>query len=126
MTRGTWELGWWAPVPPALEPDELVEPVLAQPVQRRPVGHRRQQGAVDPGLDQLIGLQRRRHRGPPPELPGRPTPASPGHLDRLPNRAETPLVIGCQAVAGAVRLRVALGSTLMPGPIEVATVMPLM
>ena len=26
MTRGTWELGWWAPVPPALEPDELVEP----------------------------------------------------------------------------------------------------
>jgi hypothetical protein len=26
VTRGTWELGWWAPVPPALEPDELVEP----------------------------------------------------------------------------------------------------
>ena len=26
MTRGTWELGWWAPVPPALEPGELVEP----------------------------------------------------------------------------------------------------
>ena len=26
MTRGIWELGWWAPVPPALEPDELVEP----------------------------------------------------------------------------------------------------
>jgi hypothetical protein len=24
--RGAWELGWWAPVPPALEPDELVDP----------------------------------------------------------------------------------------------------
>jgi hypothetical protein len=23
---GGWELGWWAPVPPALEPDELVDP----------------------------------------------------------------------------------------------------
>ncbi|HKO85936.1 MAG TPA: hypothetical protein VJ140_15590, partial [Actinomycetota bacterium] len=28
MTRGTWELGWWAPVPPALEPDELIEPAV--------------------------------------------------------------------------------------------------
>jgi hypothetical protein len=26
MTRGGWELGWWAPVPPALEPGELVDP----------------------------------------------------------------------------------------------------
>jgi hypothetical protein len=26
VTRETWELGWWAPVPPALEPDELIEP----------------------------------------------------------------------------------------------------
>jgi hypothetical protein len=26
VPRETWELGWWAPVPPALEPDELVEP----------------------------------------------------------------------------------------------------
>jgi hypothetical protein len=26
VTRVTWELGWWAPVPPALEPDELIEP----------------------------------------------------------------------------------------------------
>jgi hypothetical protein len=26
VTRGTWELGWWAPVPPTLEPGELVEP----------------------------------------------------------------------------------------------------
>jgi hypothetical protein len=24
--RGAWELGWWAPVPPALEPGELVDP----------------------------------------------------------------------------------------------------
>jgi hypothetical protein len=24
--RGTWELGWWAPVPPGLEPGELVDP----------------------------------------------------------------------------------------------------
>jgi len=23
-----WELGWWAPVPPALEPDELIEPAV--------------------------------------------------------------------------------------------------
>ena len=23
---GAWELGWWAPVPPALEPGELVDP----------------------------------------------------------------------------------------------------
>jgi hypothetical protein len=28
VTRGTWELGWWAPVPPALEPDELIEPAV--------------------------------------------------------------------------------------------------
>jgi hypothetical protein len=26
--RTAWELGWWAPVPPALEPDELVDPVV--------------------------------------------------------------------------------------------------
>jgi hypothetical protein len=26
VTRATWELGWWAPVPPALGPDELIEP----------------------------------------------------------------------------------------------------
>jgi hypothetical protein len=26
VTREAWELGWWAPVPPALEPDELIEP----------------------------------------------------------------------------------------------------
>jgi hypothetical protein len=24
--RGAWELGWWAPVPPALDPGELVDP----------------------------------------------------------------------------------------------------
>jgi hypothetical protein len=24
----TWRLGWWAPVPPAVEPDELVEPAV--------------------------------------------------------------------------------------------------
>jgi hypothetical protein len=28
VTRGLWELGWWAPVPPALEPDELIEPAV--------------------------------------------------------------------------------------------------
>jgi hypothetical protein len=28
MTRVTWELGWWAPVPPALEPGELVDPAV--------------------------------------------------------------------------------------------------
>ncbi len=33
MTSGTrartaWELGWWAPVPPALEPGELVDPAV--------------------------------------------------------------------------------------------------
>jgi hypothetical protein len=28
MPRGTWELGWWAPVPPALEPGELVDPAV--------------------------------------------------------------------------------------------------
>jgi hypothetical protein len=28
VTRGAWELGWWAPVPPALEPDELVDPAV--------------------------------------------------------------------------------------------------
>jgi len=28
VTRETWELGWWAPVPPALAPDELVEPAV--------------------------------------------------------------------------------------------------
>ena len=28
MTREAWELGWWAPVPPALEPDELVDPAV--------------------------------------------------------------------------------------------------
>ena len=28
MTREAWELGWWAPVPPALEPDELIEPAV--------------------------------------------------------------------------------------------------
>jgi hypothetical protein len=28
VTRETWELGWWAPVPPALEPDELIEPAV--------------------------------------------------------------------------------------------------
>ena len=27
-TRAAWELGWWAPVPPALEPDELVDPAV--------------------------------------------------------------------------------------------------
>jgi hypothetical protein len=26
--RAAWELGWWAPVPPALEPDELVDPAV--------------------------------------------------------------------------------------------------
>jgi hypothetical protein len=26
--RTAWELGWWAPVPPALEPDELVDPAV--------------------------------------------------------------------------------------------------
>jgi hypothetical protein len=26
VTRERWELGWWAPVPPAPEPDELIEP----------------------------------------------------------------------------------------------------
>ena len=26
--RVAWELGWWAPVPPALEPDELVDPAV--------------------------------------------------------------------------------------------------
>jgi hypothetical protein len=28
VTRESWELGWWAPVPPALEPDELIEPAV--------------------------------------------------------------------------------------------------
>jgi hypothetical protein len=28
VTREAWELGWWAPVPPALEPDELIEPAV--------------------------------------------------------------------------------------------------
>jgi hypothetical protein len=28
VTRELWELGWWAPVPPALEPDELIEPAV--------------------------------------------------------------------------------------------------
>jgi hypothetical protein len=28
MTRPAWELGWWAPVPPALEPGELVDPAV--------------------------------------------------------------------------------------------------
>ena len=27
-TRSAWELGWWAPVPPAMEPDELVDPAV--------------------------------------------------------------------------------------------------
>ena len=27
-TRAAWELGWWAPVPPALEPGELVDPAV--------------------------------------------------------------------------------------------------
>jgi hypothetical protein len=27
-TRTAWELGWWAPVPPALDPDELVDPAV--------------------------------------------------------------------------------------------------
>src|SRR4030095_10537576 len=26
--RTAWELGWWAPVPPAVEPDELVDPAV--------------------------------------------------------------------------------------------------
>ena len=26
--RAAWELGWWAPVPPALEPGELVDPAV--------------------------------------------------------------------------------------------------
>lgn len=26
VSRDAWELGWWAPVPPALEPGELVDP----------------------------------------------------------------------------------------------------
>jgi hypothetical protein len=26
VIRGTWELGWWAPVPPSVEPGELVDP----------------------------------------------------------------------------------------------------
>ena len=26
--RAAWELGWWAPVPPALEPDELIDPAV--------------------------------------------------------------------------------------------------
>jgi hypothetical protein len=26
--RSAWELGWWAPVPPALEPGELVDPAV--------------------------------------------------------------------------------------------------
>jgi hypothetical protein len=26
--RSAWELGWWAPVPPAVEPDELVDPAV--------------------------------------------------------------------------------------------------
>jgi hypothetical protein len=28
VTRQPWELGWWAPVPPALEPSELVDPAV--------------------------------------------------------------------------------------------------
>jgi hypothetical protein len=28
VTRQPWELGWWAPVPPALEPGELVDPAV--------------------------------------------------------------------------------------------------
>ena len=26
--RAAWQLGWWAPVPPAVEPDELVDPAV--------------------------------------------------------------------------------------------------
>jgi hypothetical protein len=26
--RAAWEVGWWAPLPPALEPDELVDPAV--------------------------------------------------------------------------------------------------
>jgi hypothetical protein len=29
---GAWELGWWAPVPPALEPGELVDPGVHGPL----------------------------------------------------------------------------------------------
>jgi hypothetical protein len=28
VTRQPWELGWWAPVPPAMEPGELVDPAV--------------------------------------------------------------------------------------------------
>ena len=29
MRRGTdWRLGWWAPLPPALEPDDVVDPTV--------------------------------------------------------------------------------------------------
>jgi hypothetical protein len=33
MRRGTdWRLGWWAPLPPALEPDDLVDPAVHGPL----------------------------------------------------------------------------------------------
>ena len=139
-------LGGWGHREPGAavggEPGRLqrLQTVLAQPVQWGPVGDRGQQRSMHRRVDQLTGLQRRRHRRPPSQLPGRPGPdpashRSPAGRAPRPRWSWSPAPPGSGTALGArpacqalvpVRLRVALGSTLMPGPIEVATVMPLM
>ncbi|HZD01335.1 MAG TPA: hypothetical protein VFA46_14440 [Actinomycetes bacterium] len=32
MSSASWYLGWWAPLPPAVEPDELIEPTVHGPL----------------------------------------------------------------------------------------------
>ena len=148
MTRGTWELGWWAPVPPALEPDELVEPgvhgdLLSAVADGAPLdrlGQHRLESLKAAGLataDSSDPCTAGSTSSPGSSAGGtgahHPSsqavrPRDPPVISRAPDsasktRRSSPRLR--QALV-AVRLRVALGSTLMPGPIEVATVMPLM